>query len=83
MIPTPLEKCGYERQEEAMIPKALEKCGYERQEESLIPTTFKKCRYDSQEEDKIVHDLENEGIWNITIGRRTICLRIIGRYKIV
>ena len=30
MIPTPLEKCGYERQEEAMIPAAFEKCGYER-----------------------------------------------------
>ena len=66
-----------------MIPTAFEKCGYERQEEAQIPTAFKKCGYERQEEDKIVHDLENEGIWNITTGRRTICLQIIGRYKIV
>ena len=66
-----------------MIPMAFEKCGYERQEEAQIPKALEKCGYDSQEEDKIVHDLENEGIWNITIGRRTICLQIIGRYKIV
>ena len=31
MIPTTLEKCGYERQEEAQIPTSLEKCEYERQ----------------------------------------------------
>ena len=82
-IPSLLRKRGYERQEKAEIPSPFRKRGYERQEEAQIPTTFKKCRYDSQEEDKIVHDLENEGIWNITIGRRTICLQIIGRYKIV
>ena len=78
MIPTAFEKRGYERQEEGMIPTALEKCGYERQEEGMIPTVFEKRGYE-----RFVNDLENEGIWNITIGRRTICLQIIGRYKIV
>ena len=49
----------------------------------MIPTVFEKCGYEKREEDKIPHDLENEGIWNTTIGRRAICLQIIGRYKIV
>ena len=66
-----------------MIPTAFEKRGYERQEEGMIPTVLEKCGYERQKEDEIVHDLENEDIWNITIGRRAICLRIIGRYKIV
>ena len=83
MIPTVLEKCGYKRQEEAVIPTTHEKCGYERQEEAEIPTPLSKRGYERWKEDKIVHDLENEDIWNITIGRRAICLRIIGRYKIV
>ena len=83
MIPTAFEKRGYERQEEGMIPTAFEKRGYERQEEGMIPTAHEKCGDERWKEDKIVHDLENENIWNITIGRRAICLRIIGRYKIV
>ena len=66
-----------------MIPTAHEKCGYESQEEAVIPTVLSKRGYERWKEDKIVHDLENEDIWNITIGRRAICLRIIGRYKIV
>ena len=42
MIPTVLEKCGYERQEEGMIPTAFEKRGYERQEETEIPSLLRK-----------------------------------------
>ena len=61
MIPTVLEKCGYERQEEGMIPTVLEKRGYERQEEGMIPTALEKRGYERQEEGMIPMEHEKCG----------------------
>ena len=61
MIPTVLEKCGYERQEEGMIPTVLEKRGYERQEEGMIPMAFEKRGYERQEETEIPSLLRKYG----------------------
>ena len=66
-----------------MIPTAFEKCGYERQEEGMIPMAFEKRGYESRKKLKYHRFLENMGICNTTIEGRIICLRIIGRYKIV